>query len=341
VGRGASGAPGRPNLYQIATVARVSKSTVSNVLNQPQLVAEETRLRVQQVMKELGYVPNGVARQLRGEPSQVAGCMVLDASNPYFADVARGAEDRFAEAGLVMLLCSTDVEVARQDTYLRMLEEDGVRGIVMYPVGVDLGPVLQVHRRGTPVVLLGRSEAGLPLCTVDVDDVLGGRLAAEHVLRLGHRRLVIVSGEGVVIDRRGQGVRDTVQAFGGSVELTEIMVPARADEPHLEAAVDRILAMPERPTAVLCINDRTAGAMLHGLARRGVAVPDDISLVGYDDLPFASLLSPPLTTIRQPRYELGRVAAERLLSEWLPDHRHGQTRFEPELVVRDSTAPPR
>lgn len=334
-------APARPNVRQIAVVAGVSKSTVSNVLNNPDVVAAPTRQRVEHAMQRLGYVPNGAARQLRNGQSRIVGCMLLDVSNPYFAGVARGAEDRLAEAGMMMLLCSTDVEPARQEHYLRMLEEHGVRGILAHPIGPDLSQLGRVNDRGTPVVLMGRPAAGLDLCTVDLDDALGGRLAAEHVLGLGHRRMVYLCGDGLDVDRRRQAVRQAARQAGPGVELTEIVVPPRADVAQMDAAVERILALRPAPTAVVCFNDHAAVAVLHGLQRRHISVPEQISLVGYDDLPSSAVLSPALTTVRQPRYEFGRAAAELLLAEDRPEHRHQELRFEPELVVRDSTAPPR
>ncbi len=328
-------------MRQIAVIAGVSKSTVSNVLTNPQVVAEATRLRVERAMEQLGYVPNGAARQLRGGPRQIAGCMLIDVSNPYFAEVARGAEDRLAEAGMMMFLCSTDVELSRQEHYLRMLEEQGVRGVLVWPLDLDLTPLVQVQRRGTPLILMGRSGEGLDMCTVDVDDGEGGRLAAEHVIALGHRRLVYVCGAGLTLDRRRQELRRTAETAVPSVHLTEIEIPPRADVTQIDDAVETLVSLEPRPTAVLCFNDQTAVSVLHALRRRGIRVPDDISLVGYDDLPFAAVLSPPLTTIRQPGYELGRVAAEQLLAEGSPDHRHQGTRFPVELVVRASTSPVR
>jgi len=331
----------RPNLRQIAVLAGVSKSTVSNVLNNPDLVAQDTRQRVESAIAKLRYVPNGAARQLRAGTSQIVGCMLFDVSNPYFAGLVRGAEDRLAEAGMMMLMCSLDVEVAKQEHYLRTLEQHGVRGILVCPVSSDLTSLFQVQARGTPVVLIGRSTGQSDICAADVDDRLGGQLAAGHLLDLGHRELVYVVGEGLTNDRRREGVRDAVaRVGGGSHTLTEITIPCRAEEEQIDAAVERIVQLAPRPTAVMCFNDHTAVSVLHGLQRRGINVPRDISLVGYDDLPFAAVLSPPLTTVRQPRYELGKAATELLLSEWTPDHRHQQIWFEPELVVRSSTAPP-
>jgi LacI family transcriptional regulator len=330
----------RANLGRIAEVAGVSKSTVSNVLNNPDVVADSTRARVQDAMAELGYVRNGAARQLRAGTSRIAGCMLFDVSNPYYAELARGAEDRLAEADLMMLMCSVDVEVGKQEHYLRLLEEQGVRGILICPVGGDLTSVLQVQARGTSVVVIGRSTGGRELCAADVDDRLGGRLAAKHLLDLGHRELVYLAGEGLSIDRRRRGVREAV-ATAANRRLTEITVPRRADQFQIDAAVERIAELRPRPTGVICFNDHTAVPVLQGLQRRGIAVPRDISLVGYDDLPFAAVLSPPLTTVRRPRYELGRAATVLLLSEFEPDHEHREILFEPELVVRASTAPPR
>ena len=332
--------PRRASIRRVAAAAGVSMSTVSNVLNKPHLVAAETRRRVEGVMDEVGFVRNGAARQLRGAPSPVVGCVLVDLSNAFFAEVSRGIEDRLAEADCMVVLCSTDVRESREAHYLRMLEEQGVRGILVNPASPRLDQLRRLSERGTPVVLIDHPQAGSGLCAATVDNLEGGALAAEHLLTLGHRRIAYLRAEAPVPSQvqRGIGLRRALD--GAGVELLEVLVPQPGTVGMADAAVDRILDLAPRPTAIVCFNDTAALGVLGGLRRRGVAVPAEMSVIGYDDVHFAAGLSPALTTVRQPRYELGRAAADLLLSEGFPDHRHREVRFQPTLVTRASTAAP-
>jgi LacI family transcriptional regulator len=319
-------------------------STVSNVLNNPQVVSEDTRRRVEEALATVGYVRNSAARQLRGAPSVTAGCVLLDSANPFFSEVARGMEDRLAAAGCMLIVCSTDVRAERETRYLHMLEELGVRGILLAPVNSCTGEAVALSRRGTPVVLVDHPRSDEPLCAVASDNVRGGELAAEHLLALGHRRIAVLSSQAAVrsLVDRANGLRRGVSAAGldPAAVLTEAPLPPPASVDEAEAATAAVLAAAPRPTAVVCFNDMTAVGAMRGLRAAGVDIPRQMSIIGYDDLVFAGQLAPALTTIRQPTYELGRAAAELLLAERDADHRHREILFSPELVVRASTAPP-
>lgn len=329
-------------MREVARIAGVSVSTVANVLSRPAIVAADTRRRVELAIDAVGYVPNGPARQLRGLPSLLVGSVTLDLANPFYAEVNRGIEDGLAPAGCLLLAGSTDLRPDKEEQLLHLLEQQGVRGIVIAPAGTDASPLLRLNARGIPVVLLDHPRERLDLCAVAVDDALGGRLAAEHLIGLGHRRIAFLGGavDPAPVLRRREGVRAALAAAG--LELLDIRV--RIHPPSLldaaAAAVDRILAASPRPTAVVCLNDTAALGLLDGLQAAGVRVPADISVIGYDDLPIARRLAPPLTTVSQPNYELGQVAAELLLDEGRPGHTHREIRFAPNLVVRASTGPP-
>lgn len=328
----------------MAAAAGVSMSTVSNVLNNPQVVADSTRLRVEAAMDRVGYVRNGAARQLRGAPSVVVGCVLLDTANAYYSAVARGVEDRLAEADCVLVQCSTDVQPEREGRFLRLLEEQGVRGILVTPIGARLDRLTRIHARGTPVVLLDHPRDGLGLCAATVDNVAGGELAARHLLELGHRNIAFVRSATAVrtISDRTRGIRRALRKAGLDPvrSLAEIRVGQGTVETVATQAAEALLALAPRPTGVICFNDATALAMLRGLRLRGVRVPDELSVVGYDDVSFAAELSPALTTVRQPTYQVGYAAAELLLDERQPEHRHQEVLFHPRLIVRDSTAAP-
>jgi LacI family transcriptional regulator len=336
----------RHGVRDVATRAGVSVGTVSNVLNNPGLVAEPTRRRVKAVIDELGFVRNGSARQLRAGKSRSVGAVVLDIGNPFFTEVARGIEDRLNEEDCVLTLCSTDDSIEKESRYLHALEEQRVLGVLITPAEQDIERLLTLHRRGTPVVLLDRHSPTMDLCSVAVDDVRGGELAAGHLLALGHRRIGFVNGPTHIrqcADRQ-LGVGNAVRAAGFDTAHTIVeRVASTLNADGGEEALAELLAMQEPPTAVFCVNDLTALGVLRGLRRRGLAVPDDVAVAGYDDVEFAGMLSRPLTSVRQPKYQLGRAAADLLLAESQEEgaHRHQQILFQPELVVRESSQPAR
>jgi LacI family transcriptional regulator len=331
-------------MRDVARAAGVSIATVGNVLHRPELVASATRERVLMAMADVGFVASGPARQLRGVPSPLVGVVLLDVGNPFYAELTRGIEDRLAEAGCVVLACSTDVQADREARTLGVLEEQAVRGIILTPVDQRLRLVDRIADRGTPVVLLDHPMEDATHCGVSVDHHAGGRLAGEHLISLGHRRIAFLRGATPVrpvLDRLAGLAATLHQAGVDSTALTEYVLAPPADLGAADAAMDRVMAGNRPPSAVICLNDITAVGVLRGLQRLGVAVPGEVSVVGYDDLPFAVQLAPALTTIRQPTRELGRLAAELLLSEAHPGHRHVQQLLTPTLVVRASTAPAR
>ncbi len=331
------------SIREVAERARVSLGTVSNVLNHPEIVAEETRKRVQQAIEEIGFVRNGSARQLRAGYSQYIGLIVLDVTNPFFTEVARGVEDAANEAGFIVILCNSDDSLEKEGHYLHVLEEHRARGLLITPVLSDASYLQRVRQRGISVVLLDRPSRIRDLCSVAVDDVRGGELAAAHLLEQGHERLAFVNGPLSIrqcADRR-RGVRRAVKAAGLDPEqaVVEIATPM-LNTKEGEASVEKLLASPVKPTAVFCANDLLALGVMRGLAKRGFSIPGDFALVGYDDIEFASILSTPLTSVRQPKYQLGRAAAELLLDEAMhPEtHQHKQVMYQPELIVRESSS---
>ena len=328
-------------IRDVAKVAGVSTGTVSNVLNRPDIVAEATRRRVLDAVESTGFIRNTQAHQLRGGRSHTVGVVVLDVANPFFTEMFRGAERRLQSEGYVLMLASTDGSAEREANVVRAMEEHRVEGVLITPAAAEVGVLTGLRTRGVPTVLLDRKATSDEFCSVTVDDVRGGELAARHLFETGHRDLAFINGPTSVRqcrDRR-QGVRKAVRSVSKTkkVEVTEVSVGALTVR-NGEEVVERILAMSPRPTAVMCANDLLALGVLRGLASRGVRVPDDLAVTGYDDLIFGSMLSPALTSVRQPAYELGVAAAELLLDEVRNlDHRHREVRFEPELVVRTSS----
>ena len=326
----------------VAAAAGVSLGTVSNVLNRPDRVSARTRARVEKAMAELGFVRNESARLLRAGRSSTLAYVMLDATNPFFTDVAQGIESAADEHDLSLFICNSDNSAARERKYLTRLQEQRVQGVLVTPVD-PMEPLLdEVARHGTPVVIVDRTRDKATHCSVAVDDVLGGRLAVEHLLDLGHRRVAFVGGPeriGQVRYRRAGAIAALEDAGGDPPDLVEVRTEALTVAEG-RGAGERIAGMPTsaRPTAAFCANDLLALGLLQKCVALGLRVPDDLAIVGYDDIEFAAAAAVPLTSVRQPRRQLGRRATELLLDEATdPDHQHEQVLFTPELVARAST----
>jgi DNA-binding LacI/PurR family transcriptional regulator len=326
------------SIKEVAQHAGVSIGTVSNVLNRPELVAPETRQRVLDAIDRLGYVRNDSARQLRAGSSRTIAIVVLDVTNPFFTDIVRGAESVAEASGAVLVVCNSGQDPGRERRHLEILEEQRVRGVLITPVHDAPGSRLaQLAARGTPVVLVDR-EAGQPdQCSVAVDDVLGGRLAGQHLLDQGHTRIGYVGGPfGIrqVADRH-RGIAKTVT---GQAELHVVRTPSLSVAAG-RAAAQQLVGLKRRPTAVFCANDLLALGVLQELTLRGLRVPHDLAIVGYDDIEYAAAAAVPLSSVRQPREQLGRTATELLLEEVRDGaaHEHRHVVFKPELIVRVSS----
>jgi LacI family transcriptional regulator len=329
------------SIKEVAREAGVSIGTVSNVLNRPDSVAPATRQRVLDAISALGYVRNDSARQLRAGRSRTIALVVLDVANPFFTDVARGAEAAAEQSGAMVIVCNSGEDVARERRHLDQLEEQRVLGVLITPV--EDGPDSRVERlinRGMPVVLVDRGSGHPSRCSVAVDDVLGGHLAGTHLLERGHRRIGYIGGPLSIrqVADRHAGI---AAALGEQAELRVVEMPSLSVAAGRQAASTLSSADPaDRVTAVFCANDLLALGALQELTRRGLRVPDDVAIVGYDDIEFAAAAAVPLSSVRQPREQLGRTAAHLLLEELGdPNHQHRHVVFKPELVVRGSTDP--
>ena len=321
-------------ISDVATHAGVSVGTVSNVVNRPDRVTEATRIRVREAIKTLGWVPNGSAATLRAGQATLVGLIVPDIRNPFFTEVARGAEDMAAANGEAIVICNTDWLLSDERRALEALARQRVRGIIINPAGEDERYLEWLSDRGIALVLLDHRRSAGHVSSVVVDDVLGGRLAGEHLLELGHRRIALVNGPISIpqCEDRRLGLLEAMSAAGLDQErdLIEIDVEAM-DAPSGLAAVEELFGE-LAPTAVFCANDLLAIGVIRGLRLRRLRAPDDVAVVGYDDVELAAMTDPPLTTVHQPSYELGATAYE-LLRGGEPEQRL----FSPHLVRRESS----
>ncbi|MDR8412321.1 LacI family DNA-binding transcriptional regulator [Nonomuraea sp. 3-1Str] len=329
------------SIKDVAARAGVSPGTVSNVLNRPEKVAGGTRARVEAAIRDLGFVRHGSASTLRAGHSRTIGLSVIDIGNPFFTDVAAGVEDMASERGYAVILGNSSGSRPKEERNLLVFAEQRVRGVLITPSDEDPARLERLRERGIAVVLVDHPAERSTQCAVAVNDVTGGAMAAGHLLRGGAGRLGYVTGPPAIRqcqDRR-RGAEQALTAAGRDpAELREIAMPAMTAKAGQQAA-EKLLAEGTLPDALFCANDLLALGMLRGLLQAGVRVPEDVSLIGYDDIDFASASTVSLSSIRQPTYQLGRVATELLLDECdNPDtHAHQQIMFQPDLVVREST----
>ena len=330
------------SVRDVALRAGVSVGTVSNVMNHPDKVAAATVERVRAAIDDLGFIPNDAARQLRNGRSKTIGLVVLDVRNPFFTDVARGAEDQAALAGLIVTLGNSDENTEREAVYLDLFEQQRVHGILISPYA-DISPRLHSLRaRGIPAVLVDRTSPDTSISSVSVDDIAGGAMAVEHLAAQGRRRIAFVGGPLEIrqVADRLEGARRAAAAHPGlTLEIIDIAASTVIEGRAAGAAI--VARSPEqRPDAVFAANDLISMGVLQALMMQGanVRVPDEIALIGYDDIDFASAAVVPLSSIRQPSALIGGTAVRILLEEAAdPSIAARQIEFQPELVVRAST----
>ena len=333
------------SMRDVAILAQVSVGTVSNVLNFPDRVSEATRRRVEQAVAKLGWVPNESARQLRAGRSRSIGMVVMDIANPFFTDVAKGAEDLLYGEQYSVQISNSDSNPERELTLLERFEQQRVGGVLFAPIEDSTERVARLRQRGIPVVIVDRVGTGSEYCSVGVDDMSGGWLAGKHLIDQGHVKLAFVGGPSSlaqVRDRR-RGIEMAAEQAGEGVSLLAVSTPALSLGAGV-ASAGEIAALPEgeRPTAVFAANDLVAIGLLQGFVTAGLRVPEDMAIIGYDDIAFAAAAAVPLSSVRQPREDIGRKSAELLVSEieaaeGSVPHKHETIRFTPQLVVRRST----
>jgi LacI family transcriptional regulator len=322
----------------IAQAAGVSQATVSNVLNRPELVSDATTARVRQVMETLGFVVNDSARSLRAGRSRTLGVITLDLSNPFWGEITRGIEAAATSRGYSVLVGASEETTVKERHFLRLFEEHRVDAVLVSSVEAGSSALQAVHRRGTKVVLLDERDETGRYSSISSDELAGARHVGEYLMSLGHRRIAFINGPHTVpwCAARYEGLRSGVAAGGADpdaviIEITINSMTALAAEP----AVTRLLEDAADATAVFCANDMVALGVLKQLSERGIRVPEDLSIVGYDDSYFASLLFPALTTVRQQPFLMGQRAAQLVMDD------DGGSEpisivFHPELVPRQS-----
>ncbi|PRY20950.1 LacI family transcriptional regulator [Aliiruegeria haliotis] len=326
------------SIKDVAKAAGVSVSTVSHVINKTRFVAPDTRSAVEKAVDDLGYEPSYLARALKSNRTRTIGMLVTSSTNPFFAEIVSGVEEGCFQAGYSLILCNAGDQPGRQRSYLKTLMQKRIDALVVMTVNRDPDFQSELDRlTNLPRAVLD-SDPMPHACAIGDDSILGGRLAAEYLAGRGHRRIGCLSGpeRHTRSDDRLSGFRDGLAQAGLSLDPGLVA----AGELSARGGYEAMRALIERgalPDALFAFNDLMAMGAYKAVAEEGLAVPGDISIIGYDDLEIASYLQPGLTTIRQPGFNLGLEAAEILIRNLesgigLPD----VIQKKPELVVRES-----
>jgi LacI family transcriptional regulator len=329
-------------IYDVAEAAGVAPITVSRVINDSGYVSPETRARVEKAISDLGYVPNRLAQGLRSKQTHTLGLVITDITNPFWTTVVRGVEDATHAAGFNVILCNTDESVEKQDKYVRVLLQKQVDGFIIVPARSSDEAVTLIEKAQVPLVVMDR-KVGMPVDTVRCDSEKGAYQLIKHLLDLGHRRIAVLSGAESVstaVDRV-RGYRMALYDAGFPIDET-LIVKREFTQAAGYAMAQHILALEPRPTAIFAVNNFIAIGAFKALTEQNLRVPDDISMVAFDDLPPALVMKPFLTVAAQPAYEMGHRAATLLLDR-LSGHLPGEVQsivLPTELVVRTSTSAP-
>lgn len=337
----------RATIADVARSAGVSKATVSRVLSgNHKYLKADTRARVEQAIEQLSYRPSSVARSLTSKRTHTVGVLVADISNPFYPDVFHGIEDSALQQGYNVFLCNTNYDLERGQTYIQSLIDKHVDGILIMTSSFSEAWLVELERSGVPVIVLDWEvqSRSAKVSTIGVDFQRGIEAAAGHLLELGHRRFAHVGGPPELQTSKDR--RDAfLQALAASgIDPAGVVVVdgnLRIDGGRQAAA--RLLALEPRPTAVFTANDMTAVGVLRAALALGVKVPEELSIVGLDDIWLAEETDPPLTTVALPRYEIGQLAMRMLFD--LLDQSNAElihtvyTRVRTSLVIRQSTGP--
>jgi DNA-binding LacI/PurR family transcriptional regulator len=335
----------RVSIKDIAKAAGVSHSTVSRALSDSPLVSDETKARIQRLAREMGYSPNILARSLVTRRTYTVGVVVTTIADPFIAEVVQGIEVAAHNHGYTVILCSSESAPEREIAAVEMLQSKRVDGVIVTSSRIGALYLEHLERIGVPIVLINNrnEQSGHYTFTVTVDNCHGGHLATEHLILLGHRRIGYVTGPANHSD-------DLDRMAGYGQALTEngiepdpaLVIPGTGRADGGERALEALMGLGELPPAVFCYNDMTAIGLIHAARRAGLSVPGDMAVVGFDDIPFASYFYPPLTTIAQPKVEMGQLAMEMALSLMSVDEADDEEEFsnvvvQGRLVVRAST----
>jgi|YelNatPaOPRAMG01_1025707.scaffolds.fasta_scaffold55725_1 DNA-binding LacI/PurR family transcriptional regulator len=328
----------RVNLKDVAKVAGVSVATVSRVLNNQTSIHDKTRTKVIQAINQLGYEPNRVAQRLRTESTQIFGLILSDVTNPFFTAVVQGIEKVTYDHNYSLLLCNSDEQPEREELYVRLLLAEKVAGVIVSPTNEDSTSYAPLIQNEIPVVAIDRRLRNFAVDTIVTDNFKGAYAAVSLLIQLGHQRIALISGPSSVTTgfERQEGYIAAMREHGLPISSDLIKESDFKQEGGYRAAIE-LLSLKERPTAFFVANNLMTLGALSAIHQRGLSIPEDVALVGFDDMPWATALNPPLTAVYQPTQIMGRIAAEMLLARIADPKRPVQEiKLEPTLIIRES-----
>ena len=335
-------------IKDVAERAGVSITTVSHVINRTRYVSEELTQKVYDAMRAMNYRPNILARSLRSGRSRTIGLIIPDISNPFFAEISRKIEDKGFEFGYNLILCNTDESPEKEERYVDVLIAKQVDGLIFISAGDSGGFQKNPYRDDIPVVIADREVEGIESDVVLIDNFNGGFKAAEYLVSLNHNRIGCISGPSPIRPsaQRVEGYRSALTAAGISFDPGLIQVGDFRFEGG-ENGMAALLDLADPPTAVFACNDMMALGAMRVIKNAGLRVPEDISLIGFDNTPLASLVFPQLTTISQPIQAMADLSVELLIEkiELKKERKHNKNLepefkrivLDPDLIVRGST----
>ncbi len=330
-------------IIDVAKIAGVSTATVSRVINFPGQVKPETRERVERAMKVCRYQYNALARGFVTKKTNTIGLIMPTISNPVFAESTRGIQDIAAKNGFHVILGNSYYDGEKEAKLIEILRERQVEGLIITSTNMKGEALRQLLADGFPFVLLYSTIRKGPMSAVGVDNYLGGYMATEHLVKLGHERIAMLAGSFGISDRsfhRWHGYKKCLWDHKISYAPERLRQTGFGLE-NAKDCIQKLLALPHPPTAVFCSNDMVALGAMEGAREMGLRIPQDLSVVGFDDMPLSSYVAPRLTTIHQPAYDMGRRAARILMSQTRVESDKAVQQMLPvHLVERDSTAPP-
>ena len=329
----------RPTMRDVAKATGFSVNTVSRALSDKPDVNEETRKTIVEAATKMGYRPNKLARSLRSKKTHTIGVIVADIANPYFGALVKGVEKEARKRHYSVILLNTDEDYERESEAIQVVLEERVDGIIISPTQKETGTVKNLLQLGIPFVLFGRRFSDLETNYVVTDDVHGGFLATEHLISLGHRRIGMINGPIHISSakERFQGYREALGRYGLKQDQSLVTAGAVTMEDGYEVA-ESLLNKNPRPTAIFAFSDFVSFGVMKAIRKVGLKVPEDISVVGYDDNQFASCSETPLTTIHIPKEELGINAAKVLKEQFDANQPIKKVELPVDLIVRQSTS---
>ncbi|MDF1995935.1 LacI family DNA-binding transcriptional regulator [Peribacillus frigoritolerans] len=331
---------GRVTLQQVAKHAGVSTSTASLIVRNNPRISEATRKKVLKSMHELGYVYDRIAANLRSQSSDTVGIIITDISNTFFSEFLIGVHDALDEVGYTVLLGTTFDSVAKQDHLLSTMMEHRVGGLILCPVSESSQDTIdRLNEIDTPMVLAVRELPGVNSDYVGIDYPEGARIAVDHLLGKGHKRIALLGGikESSTWIERMEGYREALSRAGLEVDESLVIDSAPTREGGLEAVL-KVLENPNPPTAIFCFSDLIAFGVMQGLMMKGITPGKDMDIVGFDNVPVAEIYHPPLTTISSFPRRIGKEAANLLYQQMEKIEREQQRIIlNPELIIRESS----